>query len=232
VFLHAPFKNHQDRERKRGHGKIALSNPSVKINSMKTEGKTTKPGTMRKFALQLYGSMQEDLQVCRQKGFVLEEEIESCFQICTNYWYRLREVLSTFRFDSEAEEIDFFKNIKPLFSAEIEYYNLLYHACLFMPVFDRQEQNEFWRREATRLERFIEANAEFCKYYESKDSEKDHFYFVRKSCNHYDQEHILGKEIRTSTEADSLLATFLALQKYMRYIRGLMDELNKDASGN
>lgn len=171
---------------------------------------------MRKTALQCYQWMMAEIQVCREGSGDKEKEIETCFEIASNYWNDLKAQVEDYAFASEAEEIDFFKNIKPMFTTEIKFYNLLYHALLFKPSVDPPEIEYFWSRELLRLERFRDANKDFCRYVETGGEDKDEIYFLRK-------EHETGgtahEELAREAATDELLAEFRALQRYTDYIK-------------
>lgn len=178
--------------------------------------------------------MQQDIEICRQKGFDEEKEIECCSQVCKNYWQQVQKKLFVHQFNSDDEEIDFFKNVKPLFTSEIEYYNLLLHAELFRPVFGKDHIEKFWLRESLRLERFSENNSEFYKYYTSKDTSLDEIYYLRRNNDATD---IPGAGIgelerKTSSSHDHLLSDLMALEKYTDYVQKQIEKLNTVKNGN
>jgi hypothetical protein len=184
-----------------------------------------KIGNMRKLALGLYQSMLKELKLLHMNDEITEKLIESCYLVCSNYWFQLRQIVSSYHFQSEEEEIDFFKNIKPLFSCEIEYYNLLYHAALFRPP-DDEEVRKFWERECQRLERFVENHVDFVRYMLEGDTCHDKEYFLRNklkaNCElHVDVE---PQENDTYTNCDALVAEFLSLQKYAGYVQTHLDQ--------
>lgn len=184
---------------------------------------------MRKFAMQLYESMNLDLELTKKKHLDEEKDIECCHQICSKYWQRLRHALSIYHFSSDAEEIDFFKNIKPLFISAIEFYNLLYHAHLFKPVFDALEKEKFWLRESLRLERFTESNVDFYNYINAKHTTLDEVYFLRRNNADVDFPYTNVSEIerKISTSHDHLMSEYMALEKYKNYVQQQLDQLNK-----
>lgn len=184
---------------------------------------------MRKFAIKLFHSMGQDIQICKNKGFDEEKEIECCFQVCSKYWNEVRIVLSNYEFKTDTEEIDFFKNIKPLFTSEIEYYNLLYHAQLFKPPFDEEELQKFWQREFIRMERFIENHQAFYQYILNNDTSLDAIYYLRQNLDGSVVVNAGVDEIhnKTSTTQDALLAQYFALKRYSVYVQNQIENINK-----
>lgn len=181
---------------------------------------------MKQFVQQLYESMLEDLQHCRQKGLYEMEEIECCFQICIKYWALVRERLVHYQFDSQGAEIDFFKNSKPRFLSKVEYYNLLYHAQLFQPDYGSEALKKFWQREALRLEKFREENGEFYRYYKSGLSCKDDLFFVRTD-DEFDEltePRVYDMEPKARTSHDYLVSMLLALEDYQKWVLEQMEK--------
>lgn len=176
---------------------------------------------MNQQAETLYQEMQEDIKICEGKEFGELEKIECCYQISTNYWQRIRTELKAYIFSDEAEEIYFFKKVKPLFLSTIEYYNLLYHAELFLPEFDASKQMKFWMRESERLEKFNKANKEFIQYYKEGFSYKDEQYFLRKN------NPIPGDRSNSYAKIshDHLISDLLTLERYFKYVQSKLSIL-------
>ncbi len=123
---------------------------------------------MKEISNQLYQSMVQDCEYCRKKQLDVIRELECCFQICTRYWAILRERVAGYEFDSTDDEIFFFKNIKPLFTSEIEYFGFVSFAELSKgKETDIRELQKFWYNESLRLEKFIKVNEDFYGYYKS-----------------------------------------------------------------
>jgi hypothetical protein len=172
--------------------------------------------------------MLKDIDACRKKGLDEEKLIECCWQIGKNYWHQVQLQLAQYEFSSDEDEIDFFKNIKPLFASEIEYYNLMLHAQLFQPLYDKELSQKFWNRELLRLERFIENNGEFYDYCKSGKTNFDRFFYLRRFNEdpEYPDPLLTELEKKTSTRNDGPLAEYLALQKYILYVQKQIDKLN------
>jgi hypothetical protein len=180
---------------------------------------------MRKFALDLYQSMVEELKLLQMDDQVTEQSIECCYQLSSNYWLRLTQMVSRYHFHSEEEEIDFFKRVNPLFTSEIEYYKLLFHATIFTPP-DDLEARKFWQREFLRLDRFVENHLDFVQYMLTGNTCHDKDYFLRKNFDRSNQANfgIDLAEKDAYTNSDGLLAEFLSLQKYIVYIQTYLNQ--------
>jgi len=149
------------------------------------------------------------------------EKIEACFKCSLDYWNKVKQLVKEFGFRTTGEEIHFFKKIKPLFTARIEYYTQRYHALLFMPVNDEEELRRFWEWEMRKIERFKENNEEFCRYMREGATDKDTEYFLRSADNTppllHGRVHDLDPE--TATSHDYLVTMIAAYELYNRFIQ-------------
>ncbi len=107
------------------------------------------------------------------------ERVEACFKSSLDYWGKVCKLVKRNGFVSEAAEIHFFREVKPAFTAFIEYYTYRYHSLLFVPAGDPAEVNRFWKWEEKKIERFFESNRDFIRYIEEGDRSRDRDYFLR-----------------------------------------------------
>ncbi|MEI9909759.1 MAG: RteC domain-containing protein [Bacteroidota bacterium] len=175
---------------------------------------------MKERAIQLYRVMQNDLAECVSRKLLPITELECCFQVCSNYWEKIKHKVIAHSFSSEMDEILFFKMMKPLFTSEIEYYGLLCHAQLFKDsTTDIEDLRQFWLREIMRLEKFINENCSFYNYYKNGNDENDISWFTR--ANNDGSNFLKAKshdlDSGAATSHDYLISTLLALEKYNKY---------------
>jgi hypothetical protein len=171
--------------------------------------------------IQFQEEMMNDIRLCRRKGLNQEEELESCFEITTNYITQLTNELSSYRFGSDTDEILFFKKIKPLFTAEAEYFTYCYHAGMFKDMTGRQEPAElesFYRRQLQRMDKFSREHPAFYSYMQSEATDKDSCWFKRLP------------DDPTRCFYDKQLATYGAIQKYELFIQGKLKAMGADSS--
>jgi hypothetical protein len=153
--------------------------------------------------------------------------IEACFKSSLDCWSKVQQLVKERGFQTAAEEIRFFKEIKPRFTGLIEYYTQRYHALLFMPVNDNIELGQFWRWEGRKIERFYENNEAFCRYMQEGATDKDEEYFLRDNKKGpallHGRIHDLDPD--TSTSHDYLVTMLSAYRLYERYINGEIKKL-------
>ncbi len=177
----------------------------------------------------LYRQMQDDVCKCRQQQFPELQWVECCFRSAAGFWLHLREALANYHFKSEEEEIDFFKNVKPLFTSQIEFYTLIYQGILFKPEEDPVKIESFWESESARLNRFRENKEAFVRYYKSGDTSLDKLYFLRNNNTPRNAvvSKIYDKNANLSTSHDWLVAALMAQEMYHEYTRAKLKELGQ-----
>lgn len=82
-------------------------------------------------------------------------------------------------FNSQIEEIYFFKETKPKFTSKLIYYNKIYKIETKKPHGGRRAVKNYYKEELQKLKQFFDAELEFYKYYRTGSSYLDHKYFVR-----------------------------------------------------
>lgn len=107
---------------------------------------------------------------------------EQSYQVAAHYWQRAKQEVRQSGFHDDAAEIDFFKHLKPRFTALLEYYLLLFRYYLFADAgSDALEQ--YRKDEIDRIRQFRETHASFIQYYEQARTEWDDVYFLRRKFN-------------------------------------------------
>jgi hypothetical protein len=177
--------------------------------------------------LEYYQQLLTALSQCQEKATNEIEKVESSFKCSLEYWGRIQKQVRKLDFHTPAEEICFFKKIKPRFTAHIEYYTCRYHALLFMPADDNIELIRFWKWEMRKIEKFFEVNEDFCRYMQEDASHRDEEYFLRTSNNGAQVMHgrIHDVDPKTATPGDYLVTIIGAYELYQTYIREEMEKL-------
>lgn len=124
--------------------------------------------------------MLEDIDRCRKAILPEAECVECCYRVAMNYWKELKELFISGTMQMDAEEIEFFKEVKPLFTSHIEYYLILNQVVLFVPNIE-QEKKEYWNEEEKRYHRYCKRHENFIAYYESGSTERDSEYFLQRN---------------------------------------------------
>ncbi len=175
-------------------------------------------------SMQLYQQMQDDIEKSAVNCTCEMLMIENCFTITMRYWNNIKQRLDCHLFSNETEEIDFFKNIKPLFIAAIEYYTLYYQAMLFKPSHDTAALTAYWMQQLKRVETFYNRHRDFYQYYTSGQTCNDNFYFIRRN-NICDSTSQLFSDNKPSISYDHIAARIIGYQRYLAYVKDQLEIL-------
>ena len=149
-----------------------------------------------------------------------DKEIEESFRECISQEKKITEWLSIFKFDTEADEIYFFKHILPKISRLIPYYKKRYQEVMFKPP-DIIRQLSFFEYELDKVEKFFSDNAAFYQYYKSELSIDDRIYFLHcfwKATTPEDPN-------QSWTDYDLLLANIQGYEMYKSYLQQQLKQL-------
>jgi hypothetical protein len=187
---------------------------------------------MKEFCTAVYKTLLIQLDQIAQTDHPFIHQIENAYIVSFHHWLLVTKKMSAYTFIHEQEEILFFKKIKPLFTSQIEYYNLLYHFELFKPDHSVKKMTGFIAAEKDRLKKFITANGSFYFYYKKGCTHFDAVYFTRAARL---SPSLLLKpyniEPRLVSSHDHLVAQCIALKKYFRRCHSVSINNTLRASG-
>jgi hypothetical protein len=143
---------------------------------------------------------------------VLQQAHRSC-ELVAGYIERLKELVISHDFDSEEEEIDFFKNIRPAFVSEHIYFRELYKTEDLLPINDRPVQIAYYQRILGGIQLFFERHKVLYNYYRTASTKHDRLYFLRSSQISMDTDYALDLD-NVITAPDSW-----RLSKILAYVR-------------
>jgi len=141
------------------------------------------------------------------------------FEISVQYWRQFLAACSPQELEDPPTERLFFRQLKPLFVSEINYYKLLYSGFMFVPE-DEACQDQYWSQELKRVATFTNRHQGFYDYYLKGRTDKDHEYFSRRHCQ---VEPYLIEKYETYVDQvayDLLLSLLLAMNRYGHFISG------------
>lgn len=179
----------------------------------------------------LYEDMMSDAKRLLRKELPELERVECCYRITESYWAQVKELCKEMKFADQNEEIEFFKDIKPKFTSQIEYFLILYEALLMVSKnfseFSTQEALLFWENETKRYKRFYEKNEEFIMYYENDERNLDSQYFVRTNKNPGITANVRVYDMNSNLYSlhGQLLTTWLANKMYYEYVLKKLETL-------
>lgn len=130
-------------------------------------------------------------------------------------------------FFSKAEEIYFFKHIKPQFFSKLIYYLKLYNIESNRPVNGTKFQIKYLRQQIAELQLFFNENLEFYYYYRRGATSLDEYYFIRGKSNLRSPTLYfpLLTDYEFSTSRDSAVSTIIAFDMVIVYLKQEIEKL-------
>jgi hypothetical protein len=145
--------------------------------------------------------------------------LKECIGIVRSAIEQLKNAVADSPFQNEAEEIQFFKHIKPRFYCQLIYYLMVYDIEIDKPMGTR-EKSKYFKKELGKLKAFFEKNREFYHYFRSGSTHEDVRFFVRGKQDFSASLHpyYFDADPRFSTSQDIKTARLLANELLIEYL--------------
>ncbi len=139
----------------------------------------------------------------------------------------LRERVLEKGFFSKAEEIIFFKHIKPQFFSKLIYYVKLYNIESKRPRNGIKYQIKYLKHQINKLQIFFNENLEFYYYYRRGATTLDEHYFIRGKSNMRSPTQLIHffSDQDFSTSRDSAVSTIMAFEMLIVYLEQEIEKL-------
>lgn len=145
---------------------------------------------------------------------------------------KLKAQHSKYRFKNNAEEIEFFRDIKPQLVSKLLYYHEVYNLEMRKPVGSKKTIRKYYNAELAKINAFIVSNLDFCQYYRSGNRSLDNFYFLNKN----NRTTLLGFNFQLdstfATSHDNLVAKILANDMLINHIEVAIVNSKKQSSAS
>lgn len=156
---------------------------------------------------------------------ILKKSLEASL-VLGDAFQRLRDFITNYTFKSEAEEIEFFKVIKPRLYHRLIYYRKVYNIEMNRPV-GVESQKAYLIDEIKAINRYNTKRSDFVRYYRSGLTHLDSLYYLRGRIDtalylesfHYERDPMF------STNADFKVAKLLSNELLSAYLKGELEAL-------
>lgn len=141
----------------------------------------------------------------------------------------LQGFISGYSFESESEEIQFFKHVNPDYYSKYIYYHHIWHIeGIRRHGIGISIQQRLLKDELLQMERFFKQNLDLVDYYYNDDTYRDVEYFTRSAYdpNHYVDEYSLFIHCSNCTFHSYKVAQILAYGSLQSYLVQALDELS------
>lgn len=184
---------------------------------------------MKLFSESISNEVNSQLQSIHSKTDNPIHTAELAIKILIPAFEKLKTAFLKYTFANKAEEINFFREIKPQFASKLIYYNEIYNIETSKPFGSKKTIRKHFNAELLKLQVFFNENAELYKYIRTGNQSLDNKYFVR---GKHDLRHTLDSfyfqaDQRFSTSHDYKVARIIANNKIKTYIESEISKLDQ-----
>lgn len=126
---------------------------------------------MKNFSSKLMFELEEQLANIKQEEkdpVKYSEQAINCTIIALE---KLKSFFKNYQIKDKKEEIEFFKEIKPIITSKLIYYNDIYTLEINKPTGeDKKQIKNFYKKEIRKRYNFFSKNAEIYKYFRTKNN--------------------------------------------------------------
>ncbi|WP_282123345.1 RteC domain-containing protein [Algibacter mikhailovii] len=126
-----------------------------------------------------------DYKACKKKiaakKLPLKKDLKEKIKCAKHYLQQIRVVLRDYEFESDEDEIHFFKTIKPSITGELRFFKHQLSYILEKPATSSECKEVYIRKKLEALNFFKRRNLQFYKYVKNDESHLDTIYFLRKN---------------------------------------------------
>ncbi len=162
---------------------------------------------------------------------MLQAAERSCLKV-QQHLLRLKEYILSYEFRDTAEEISFFKEIKPRFLKELIYHTEVFYIEAKKPFGDTETMTRYYKQFTDRINQFFERNHAIYIYYKMGKSDNDETCFVRNTARTPVQpEYALDIDPKFSTLYSFKFSKIQAFERLNEFIHRSLRKLENEAVG-
>lgn len=174
---------------------------------------------MKSFVYNLEKDIEKKLKKIESADLnILKKSLEASL-VLGDAFQKMKEFISTYTFRAEAEEIEFFKVIKPRLFYRLIYYRKIYNIEMNRPV-GVESQRAYLIDEIKAINRYNAKRSDFVRYYRSGLTHMDSMYYLRGSIDTalYLESFHHERDPSFSTNCDFKVARILANEFLIQYL--------------
>ena len=179
---------------------------------------------MDTFVLNLEKEIEKKLKKIESADLnILKKSLEASL-VLGDAFQKMKEFISTYTFRDEAEEIEFFKVIKPRLFYRLIYYRKIYNIEMNRPV-GVESQRAYLIDEIKAINRYNAKRSDFVRYYRSGLTHMDSMYYLRGSIDTalYLESFHHERDPSFSTNCDFKVARILATEFLIQYLTKVLE---------
>jgi len=128
---------------------------------------------MKTITERFYSALENQLAEITLSGEPLTEQYRASIKVCKKAMNKLKNYISSYAFESVAEEVHFFKEVKPQFYSKYIYFINIHNFLLQKPTGGQNIQQDYIHMHLAELKTFFDHNRAFYSYYRSGMTQLD-----------------------------------------------------------
>jgi len=180
---------------------------------------------MKTFSDQLQQKLKGQLEVIGLETSDPIAMVSKSLQAIKVCLIELKEFVRDYQFKDSAEEIHFFKEVKPIFMSQYYYNEKTLSIKLNEPIGNREELIRYYYHELKLIQDFKNENCEFHKYCLANSTHLDDRYFSREGNHNINP----NEDERFSTGYDNMLGHLLANQMLKDYLQSAIKKVSSES---
>lgn len=173
---------------------------------------------MKTFSERLFRALENQLAETTLSGLSINEQYKASIKVCKKAMSKLKNYISSYAFENQAEEIHFFKEIKPQFYSRYIYYINVYNYLTQKPTGGENIQRDYINMHLFELKTFFDHNRAFYSYYRSGMTQMDEIYYTRGGFDVHAELEDFEEDEQYSTSHDYKLSKIIANEKFQDYL--------------
>lgn len=130
----------------------------------------------------------------------------------------LKTFVASYTFRDSAEEVQFFKNLKPQFVSVYLFHRKLFALALFDSFRDQAARLVNYQEQLNKLERYTLKNSQYYEYWITGSTDLDSQYFLRGKSTH----RVIDADEKFTTGYDTKFAKLIANEHFRKHILSLI----------
>jgi hypothetical protein len=184
---------------------------------------------MEQFTTNLKQKINTEIQLIESEEDSLFTKSSKIINLLEDAFDQLKDFVLGYTFKYQAEEIQFFKEIKPQLFSILIYYRKVYNLEMRMPTGGKIDKKGYLENILSRIKYFFDTNCDFYQYYRSGSTHLDKYYFLR---GKPDIQLVLDsfyfeRDAKFSTNFDFKVAKMIANERLTVYINNKLSKLNQ-----
>lgn len=144
----------------------------------------------------------------------------------------IRKLVVLNGFQSEQDEITFFKTIKPQIASKLIYFVTVFNIENNRPIGSLKVQRKYFEDEIYNLQKYFNDNIMYFQYFRNGETKLDHQYFLRKHKSIRNHFECFGSYIDDdfAVSLDATFSKFIGFELLIEYLQNEIDKLSIKSS--